>query len=352
MYEQARTENEQSKFFKAFDPVNEHWPDEDIFVVQLHRRATLLNHGFQTKLKDVILQHKVVNNTNLQASTMKFSNFSGQQLDRQGFNVSNQFRLEINGHACLTQGRESEADETVSLQNGVSDETEASKVLETVSNKTWLDFRSWNFRAKEQESVSVHTFNEKLMANICRRDSTSSAIIAHAVSRILCQFQNHTAFVEIYPAPIKTTARMREKVVEYEMNQQIWPFSANILDPIRASIVCNGPAEIMEVVSWFASNEDETGLRLCRIKNKFAFSDDDLLGGYRDVMVSVIFEGVGGLRIIGEIQVHDRTIFELKLKVCILLLSLPMCLKSIFLFCIVCFAISIVFEYYFDIPKL
>ena len=44
-------------------------------------------------------------------------------------------------------------------------------------------------------------------------------------------------------------------------------------------------------------------LPVVRIKNKFAFLAGGLNGRQRDLMLSVIYEGQYGLRIIGEIQV-------------------------------------------------
>ena len=79
-----------------------------------------------------------------------------------------------------------------------------------------------------------------------------------------------------------------------------WPLCANILDPVRASVVCNGPAQILQVFEWFSGwsrsksaaagieegikNEKEraaAALRLpvCRVKNKFAFNKEELVGG-------------------------------------------------------------------------
>ena len=46
-------------------------------------------------------------------------------------------------------------------------------------------------------------------------------------------------------------------------------------------------------------------LPVVRVKNKFALPADELKGGYRDLMLSVLYEGQHGLRIIGEIQVLD-----------------------------------------------
>ncbi len=96
--------------------------------------------------------------------------------------------------------------------------------------------------------------------------------------------------MEVYPAPVKTVKRMREKVLEYAEcagEGAKWPLCANILDPVRASVVCSGPAEILEVLDWFLGRGDNgaTGrerprlLPVCRIKNKFAFSKEEIVGG-------------------------------------------------------------------------
>ena len=83
------------------------------------------------------------------------------------------------------------------------------------------------------------------------------------------------------------------------------------------SVVVDGPARILEVVAWFtgscsssssssaaaSSAAARTGLPVCRVKNKFAFRREDVLGGYRDVMLCVVYTGGDGLGIIGEIQV-------------------------------------------------
>ena len=47
----------------------------------------------------------------------------------------------------------------------------------------------------------------------------------------------------------------------------------------------------------------DAGLSPIRVKNKFAMGQEVLVGGFRDVMVSVLFRGKAGLAIIGEIQV-------------------------------------------------
>jgi hypothetical protein len=44
---------------------------------------------------------------------------------------------------------------------------------------------------------------------------------------------------------------MREKLAEYAAEGAAWPLCANILDPVRASVVCGGPGQMVEVAEWF-----------------------------------------------------------------------------------------------------
>ncbi len=112
-----------------------------------------------------------------------------------------------------------------------------------------------------------------------------------------CSFEGVKAGnVEVFSAPVKTIDRMREKVFEYatESNGGGWPLCANILDPVRSSVVCSGPAQILEVFKWFAGSnpsmmsdfqevaQSRGTVRLMpfsRVKNKFAFPKEELLGG-------------------------------------------------------------------------
>lgn len=129
--------------------------------------------------------------------------------------------------------------------------------------------------------------------------------------------------VQVHGAPIKTKARMREKVKCYQDasawgstadDQPMLPLTACILDPVRASVVCNGPKAILAHVAWFINSGSDFALPSVRIKNKFAMQDSSEYDGYRDLMISVLYTGDKGLRIIGEIQLHDRRMYELKVK--------------------------------------
>ena len=64
-----------------------------------------------------------------------------------------------------------------------------------------------------------------------------------------CLFDDGPSAVEVHLAGPKTTARMLEKLADYAPPhpQSEWPLCANILDPVRLSVVCRGPQEIIQV---------------------------------------------------------------------------------------------------------
>ena len=79
---------------------------------------------------------------------------------------------------------------------------------------------------------------------------------------------------------------------------------------------------MLEVLRWFVEGAGVGRRRLpvCRVKNKFA-RGAAAVDGYRDLSLSVVVtadvtaNGDGGLRIIGEVQLHDRALHNLKLQV-------------------------------------
>ena len=146
----------------------------------------------------------------------------------------------------------------------------------------------------------------------------SVSTLPREASKVLCRFDCGEGSVVVHTAPPKGVARMREKMLENAPPhpQGRWPLSANILDPVRVSIVCCGSDQVMQVARWFTEGEAETGLVVCRLKNSFAAACDIAAsGGYRDLKLFVLFEGAGGFRIVGEIQIHDMELYLLKLKV-------------------------------------
>jgi len=129
-----------------------------------------------------------------------------------------------------------------------------------------------------------------------------------------CQFEDGVRRVEICFAPVKSKARISQKLLKYAdpQLQCVWPYSGYILDPVRLSVIVDGPKKILEVFKWFDSLDASSGISVCRVKNKFMSSESE--DGYRDLTICVLFTTSCGMRIIGEIQVHDKKIHQLKLK--------------------------------------
>ena len=69
---------------------------------------------------------------------------------------------------------------------------------------------------------------------------------------------------------------------------------------------------------WFVETQHKTGLLVCRIKNKFLLHEDEVVDGYRDVTLNVLFEAENGLKIIGEIQVCDKCV-RVRMRACVAL---------------------------------
>ena len=114
--------------------------------------------------------------------------------------------------------------------------------------------------------------------------SQTVSVAALAAVEVRCVFAGGAkSEVSVCPAPTKSVARMREKLAEYAAEGAAWPLTAQILDPVRASVVCQGPAEMLEVAQWFmedgqpSSGECHARLPVCRVKNKFALKKEELV---------------------------------------------------------------------------
>ncbi len=81
---------------------------------------------------------------------------------------------------------------------------------------------------------------------LCRVESSDATV---------CDFAEGLAPVKLQPAPCKRVERMRDKILKYAADCPIaaseaggWPTAARILDPVRASIVCEGASQMLQVV--------------------------------------------------------------------------------------------------------
>ena len=60
---------------------------------------------------------------------------------------------------------------------------------------------------------------------------------------------------------------MREKLAEYAAEGATWPLTANILDPVRSSVVCNGPAQMLEVSTPTSSRSWLCAIYTCMLQS-------------------------------------------------------------------------------------
>ncbi len=72
---------------------------------------------------------------------------------------------------------------------------------------------------------------------------------SQSAAEAICGFSDGPGQVWVFAGPVKSAARMREKLGEYALEGAPWPLCAQILDPVRASVVCSGPAQILEARS-------------------------------------------------------------------------------------------------------
>lgn len=110
-----------------------------------------------------------------------------------------------------------------------------------------------------------------------------------------------------YEGPIKTPARMEDKLGEYVQEGKPFPRAENIIDPIRASIALKKPQDVMEA---FKLLDRQDGFRLVRYKNKFS-TEEKRTRCDRNLMVNILFE-VNGERIIGELQLTTLSFLKIK----------------------------------------
>lgn len=78
------------------------------------------------------------------------------------------------------------------------------------------------------------------------------------------------------------------------------PFSAEILNPVRATIRCSGPKVMCQMAEWFVRHGAEK-LPVVKVKNKFALEDASKYNGYRDLTLYVLYTGPDNHSIIGEV---------------------------------------------------
>jgi hypothetical protein len=260
--------------------------DESVFISQLKRSAFLLDRAFKRKVVETL------------------------ESSSQAIIIS---QSQATGHAKTTQERYTDFKSMVWRERN-----------EDYDFASWLD----DGGGDSDDLSSVKSENDTVMG----RFSPTSSSDGTAPSTIELQestgcvtvrvgaFQEEPDQVKVYFAQIKTKKRMEEKLKKYVFPHawSTWPLAANIRDPIRLSIACDNPGHLLQIVRLFLSSQASTGLRVVRVKNKFLQSDEEVKSGLYglDLSLNALFEEPGsGLKIIGEIQVHDKRIQEVKSRI-------------------------------------
>jgi len=282
---------------------------ETVYIAQLHRRALILDRAFKKKIVDSLEQTK-----DALATDPKPETDVPEALTCSSWTEVPEVELVIQPRDI--NGRIDRFDK--------SPDTLYNKSLDTSSDRVRDDRDNLSASGTHKNSLVLlaqGVSSGKVSAPggwFCAGSVTSNVNSSYSSNSntIQVRFEHgRQQTVEVQFAPVKRMARMHEKLSKY-MPPNVrcqWPLTAYISDVVRLSIVCNGPAQMLHMVRWFLQSQDQTGLTVCRIKNKFLLTEYEAEDGYRDVSLNVLFE-VGGLKIIGEIQVHDTQLNQLKSK--------------------------------------
>ena len=108
------------------------------------------------------------------------------------------------------------------------------------------------------------------------------------------------------PKPVKGVHRCMQKVQEeYEGDY------TRLLDLARVTIICDTILELLKVLEWLIRGDRAPRFAVCRTKDRLSRSwDAELSGGNRDVMVNGWLSIGGHRRLIVEVQLHVRPLFE------------------------------------------
>jgi hypothetical protein len=261
--------------------------DESVFISQLQRSAFLLDRAFKRKVVETL-------ESSSQAIVVSLS--------------------QATGHAkTLTQDRYTDFKRMVSREQ--TGDEDFADWLSTDDGSGDADLSSGKSENDTMGRLSLTSSSDgTALSTIELQESTGCVTVRVGA------FQEEPDQVNVYFAPIKTKKRMGEKVKKYCFPHacSAWPWAGNIRDPIRLSIACDNPGHILQIVRLFLSSQASTGLRVVRVKNKFLQSDEEVKSGLSglDLSLNVLFQEPGsGLKIIGEIQVHDKKIQEVKSRI-------------------------------------
>ncbi len=252
---------------------------EDVFIAHLYHRAQLLNPEFQEEVLKLVHGH------------------AAPEIDLQEADIEEPEQEPFMAEALKNNSPVLGQTVVVEIDSSAPSICNRGGAAVNASNSAGVQINTANLIFQNNAELGGTPFNSadcknKFGRHMLENNATASAGICTACS-VLCVFSEGSSdHVEVCAGTVKTQARMREKLAEYAMEGFAWPLTACILDPVRVSVVCNGPARILEVANWFISagsvnltDPADTGelgpgrekLLVCRIKNKFSLRNFQLV---------------------------------------------------------------------------
>ena len=161
-------------------------------------------------------------------------------------------------------------------------------------------------------SAAISKLGERSLSRLSELHQEEATVTSDSTGtsgfNFMCSFESSHSVgaVTVSPARPKGAQRMREKLAEYKADGAEWPLTACILDPVRTSLICSGPAHMLEVAQWFTSQSQNDShptsmsgkgkLQPCRIKNKFCLDRDKMVSTnmvfWENNLPSVCYDGL------------------------------------------------------------
>jgi hypothetical protein len=208
-----------------------------LVLLQLFRRAECLNAAFQNHIADVIghmVTSAAMRSPESAATEASLTpDESGQEQAKEAQNLSKQSVAPASGQ--MDSFKASESDKMSARPhkrqlNMLSSNRRSSLSRLSISSSmaSTADFlfaqSPHKLRLAHISSSFKNTF----------KNSAAGPPVALPSSTFLVSFLHGVAEIEFHPAPIKSTARMREKLGEYADAGVAWPRCAAILDPVSS----------------------------------------------------------------------------------------------------------------------
>jgi hypothetical protein len=240
------------------------------FLIQLHRRAMVLNGEFQKRVYDLVARHAAALPGSSKADITPIEPIPGTQ--EPAICYSNQYHCRAEMLHLPPTGQHTQTECPIRMAS-------PSHLPSSNLSKTSCAL------LRSSSSPPLARIPDLYLPEVGHSPgsfitrASSSAVLES--NEILCWFRGGIFPVSVASTLPKTVSRMTEKVQEYVKEGADWPRTACILDPVRASIVVNGAAQIREVAQWFLEPAPAgQTLPVCRVKNKFAMSSYQLVSAF------------------------------------------------------------------------